>query len=640
MNTAAGSNRKGDFTEWIRELEDIKSSSDDYALKEEDVIPDVTDDEQDQAARFLKDVGFSALAQNDIEVCEIFELLTKKQKQTVRRRIDTVRHKSKAHHTDVRNIFAQQPSTVTGSRVVDDDDVSDSFVLRPSQIPPETEDDSLKDAKVLLVATKPSSSEAKDQEYGIPPPDYHDFPAALIQLGVETALSNSDLSNESKNQASSVAGRVSPYLTFRDQTVGHGTDVTVTQISDLGKKDLKMLRCLAAVELQTVFDEHGLSYTPHKSKKKAKDHGVFGVPLQMLLDRDRKNFLSDCNVPLFFQQLIAHLEKMGLAEEGIFRIPGGIGRMREIRQDIDAKWPRGKFRFSEIMIHDAAGLLKQFLRDLPDSLLTVERTDAFLKTLDVPDEKKLLYLLNLLVLMLPDVNRNTLQFLLRFLRNVVENSDNRMMLNSVAMIIAPNLFIVKTGRGTDSKMESIEVELQMAERTSRVVMIMIEHQETIFTIPSDLLAQIRQKNETRRTKFNIPVLGKKERSENYRATQFGEGVSEAHILVSLENLSSETIVPITETTTSNDVISRMRFVQSPKLSKKTIKSVLSTKIEEEFTQNIQKRNDLSPSSADSSVFLFEVGGNIGERRLDGSTNIMSVIQINPNAKFIVRQKPV
>lgn len=33
------------------------------------------------------------------------------------------------------------------------------------------------------------------------------------------------------------------------------------------------------------------------------------------------------------------------------------------------------------MVHDAAGLLKQFLRDLPDSLLTVERTDAFLKAL-------------------------------------------------------------------------------------------------------------------------------------------------------------------------------------------------------------------------------------------------------------------
>lgn len=44
MNTAVRSNRKGDFAEWIRELEDIKSSSDDYALKEDDVIPDITDD--------------------------------------------------------------------------------------------------------------------------------------------------------------------------------------------------------------------------------------------------------------------------------------------------------------------------------------------------------------------------------------------------------------------------------------------------------------------------------------------------------------------------------------------------------------------------------------------------------------------
>lgn len=74
------------------------------------------------------------------------------------------------------------------------------------------------------------------------------------------------------------------------------------------------------------------------------------------------------------------------------------------------------------------------------------------------------------------------QFLLRFLRNVVENPDNRMMLNSIAMIMAPNLFIVKTGRGMHSKTESMEVELQVAERTSRVVMMMIENQETIFTV--------------------------------------------------------------------------------------------------------------------------------------------------------------
>lgn len=51
--------------------------------------------------------------------------------------------------------------------------------------------------------------------------------------------------------------------------------------------------------------------------------------------------------------------------------------MQSLRQEIEEKFPSGRFSWEDMRPHDAAGLLKQFLRDLPIPLLTFQYIDAF-----------------------------------------------------------------------------------------------------------------------------------------------------------------------------------------------------------------------------------------------------------------------
>ena len=60
----------------------------------------------------------------------------------------------------------------------------------------------------------------------------------------------------------------------------------------------------------------------------------------------------------------------------------------------------------------------------------------------ITDRKEQLQALNLLIILLNDVQRDSLKLLLKFLTLIVANVEhNKMCLDNVAMITAPNLFI-------------------------------------------------------------------------------------------------------------------------------------------------------------------------------------------------------
>jgi len=50
---------------------------------------------------------------------------------------------------------------------------------------------------------------------------------------------------------------------------------------------------------------------------------------------------------------------------------------QSLRQELESQYKRGKLSLKELHPHDAATLLKQFLRELPTPLLTFEYLDAF-----------------------------------------------------------------------------------------------------------------------------------------------------------------------------------------------------------------------------------------------------------------------
>lgn len=51
--------------------------------------------------------------------------------------------------------------------------------------------------------------------------------------------------------------------------------------------------------------------------------------------------------------------------------------MQSLRLELENQYKRGKLVLSEVCAHDAAALLKQLLRELPNPLLTYEYLEAF-----------------------------------------------------------------------------------------------------------------------------------------------------------------------------------------------------------------------------------------------------------------------
>uniref|UniRef100_A0A3P8RNA0 Rho GTPase activating protein 28 n=1 Tax=Amphiprion percula TaxID=161767 RepID=A0A3P8RNA0_AMPPE len=324
------------------------------------------------------------------------------------------------------------------------------------------------------------------------------------------------------------------------------------------------------------------------------DSGVFGVPLNSLLENDKKKF-PGVKVPVVFQKLLCILEQTGLQTEGILRVPGSAARLKYLRRELDRC--SGAFDWSAVRQVDAAGLLKLFIRELPTPLLT----HTHLSTYRVSSEVHQVQALQLLSLLLPEVHRDTLRALLVFLRKVVFHQDqNRMSVWNVSMVMAPNLFTC-CHRGNKSSIAKQQEEMEEAVGAARLIRLMITHQDLLWTVPTFLLLQVRHMNQV----SNQKQLGLsrttrrllRRRNDRNQVTELCEGVirvqAPRHTKVSMA-------IQLDEQMTARDVTSRFECEDTP----------------------VQH--------------LYEVGGNICERRLHPDCLLLDVYRVNPHCDWLIK----
>ncbi|KAG0059518.1 rho GTPase-activating protein, partial [Linnemannia elongata] len=109
---------------------------------------------------------------------------------------------------------------------------------------------------------------------------------------------------------------------------------------------------------------------PVENERKGRN-SVFGVELRHLM--------SHGDVPLIVEKCIAEIEKRGLEEVGIYRVPGAVSAINRLRlsfnsgsQDVNLDSDEWKD------INVVAGALKQFLRELPEAVMTSALYDALI----------------------------------------------------------------------------------------------------------------------------------------------------------------------------------------------------------------------------------------------------------------------
>ncbi|XP_060898119.1 rac GTPase-activating protein 1-like [Labrus mixtus] len=143
-------------------------------------------------------------------------------------------------------------------------------------------------------------------------------------------------------------------------------------------------------------------------------------------------------IPPLLIYCIKEIEHRGLHEVGLYRVSGHERLVRELKE----KLIRGKTLPPLHKVEDinvVTGVLKDFLRKLPEPLLTFHLNKAFMEAAEIQDEGNSLAQLYQTISELPQPNRDTLACLMIHLQKVSQSVATKMDVINLARVFGPTL---------------------------------------------------------------------------------------------------------------------------------------------------------------------------------------------------------
>ncbi|KAH0504216.1 Rho GTPase-activating protein 28 [Microtus ochrogaster] len=537
-------------------------------------------DEGELEAEWLQDVGLSTLISGNEEEDgkALLSTLTRTQAAAVKKRYNTytqtLRKKSKQPVRDVRDVFgvSESPSSESCDRATQLDGTKeekeppgvtktsgplpDDTSLKSTTLPNGTGDEEgsfvdLQSGSVSILESIPDIPVHTNGSADAEPPvlsalsddDYleKNIPPEAEELSFEVSYSEmvTEAPNRNKWKKSDIKKEDYALTKFIVQKTRFG----LTETGDLSAEDMKKIRHLSLIELTAFFDAFGIPLKRNKTERgKGRDSGIFGVPLTFLLDNDRKKD-PEVKVPLVLQ--------------------------KQYREELDARFNADKFKWDKMCHREAAVMLKAFFRELPTSLFPVEYIPAFITLMERgPHIKVQFQALHLMVMALPDANRDTAQALMTFFNKVIANeSKNRMSLWNISTVMAPNLFFSR------SKHSDYE-ELLLANTAAHIIRLMLRYQKILwkvsdssvavqcpyelYQVPSFLITQVRRMNEaTMLLKKQLPSMKKLLRRKTLeRESDVPEGVIRVHApLLSKVSMA----IQLNSQTKAKDILAKFQY---------------------------------------------------------------------------------
>ncbi|RHZ62682.1 GTPase-activating protein BEM3 [Aspergillus thermomutatus] len=179
------------------------------------------------------------------------------------------------------------------------------------------------------------------------------------------------------------------------------------------------------------------------SERKDLVRPVFGIPLAEAVQFCAPQGI-DVDLPAVIYRCIEYLKAKGAAtEEGIFRLSGSNVVVKALKERFNTEGDVDFLAGDEYYdVHAVASLFKQYLRELPTTVLTRELHLDFLRVLELDERQKKVQAFNSLIHRLPRPNLALLRALVQFLIIIVNNSDvNKMTIRNVGIVFAPTLNI-------------------------------------------------------------------------------------------------------------------------------------------------------------------------------------------------------
>lgn len=157
---------------------------------------------------------------------------------------------------------------------------------------------------------------------------------------------------------------------------------------------------------------------------------VFGAALDQI-----RSMHEGLGVPMILVTTASYVREHGMEVEGIFRRSANAQLVKSVKEAYNTNQAVDLAEHDDV--HLAAVLIKSFLRELPEPLLTFGLYDPIMELQDLPRQ---LEPIKQLLATLPPRNTAVLKFLIPFLREVSARSEiNKMTDSNLAIVFGPNL---------------------------------------------------------------------------------------------------------------------------------------------------------------------------------------------------------
>ncbi|OWK01573.1 hypothetical protein Celaphus_00017717 [Cervus elaphus hippelaphus] len=164
---------------------------------------------------------------------------------------------------------------------------------------------------------------------------------------------------------------------------------------------------------------------------------ILGIPLADAVERTM--MYDGVRLPAVFRECVDYVEKHGMKCEGIYRVSGIKSKVDELKAAYDREESPN---LEEYEPNTVASLLKQYLRDLPENLLTKELLPRFEEACGRSSEAEKVQEFQRLLDELPECSRLLISWLIVHMDHVIAKElETKMNIQNISIVLSPTVQI-------------------------------------------------------------------------------------------------------------------------------------------------------------------------------------------------------
>ncbi|ENN73158.1 hypothetical protein HUJ04_008948 [Dendroctonus ponderosae] len=163
------------------------------------------------------------------------------------------------------------------------------------------------------------------------------------------------------------------------------------------------------------------------------------------------------NIPFIITACVWEVERRGMSEVGVYRVSGSQSDIAKLKKSFETNSYEAEQLLKDVDIHSVTGILRLYLRELPEALFTDQLYPQLLEAFNrTPNNLiKRTELLKECFEKLPTPNKESIKYILDHLMRVhAYEDDNKMSLHNLATVFGPTLLRPAATKPDNAKKDS------------------------------------------------------------------------------------------------------------------------------------------------------------------------------------------